>query len=202
MVDGVTSQPVPTKRELRASLLAARRAVPAAQRLAEAEALRAHLMSAARPATTMCAYVPVGSEPGSIDLLDALRDAGVRVLIPVAREHDGVPQPLAWGEYVGADALVTAPFGLREPAQPWLPPEEIATADVVVVPALAVDRTGTRLGRGAGYYDRTLALAAPDAQLVAVVRDVELVDQLPGDAHDVPMTHALTPGRGLIALPR
>jgi 5-formyltetrahydrofolate cyclo-ligase len=63
-----------------------------------------------------------------------------------------------------------------------------------------VDRDGVRLGRGAGFYDRSLPLADPAAQLVAVVRDDELLDRIPADPHDVRMTHALTPQRGLIAL--
>ena len=71
---------------------------------------------------------------------------------------------------------------------------------VVLVPALAVDRIGVRLGRGAGFYDRSVPLAAPGARLVAVVRDDELVEQLPAEPHDVRMTHALTPSGGLTAL--
>jgi 5-formyltetrahydrofolate cyclo-ligase len=71
---------------------------------------------------------------------------------------------------------------------------------VVFVPALAVDRAGVRLGRGAGFYDRTLPLARAATRLVAVVRDDELVDQIPAEPHDVPMTHALTPRRGLVEL--
>jgi 5-formyltetrahydrofolate cyclo-ligase len=73
---------------------------------------------------------------------------------------------------------------------------------VLVGPALAVDRHGNRLGRGAGFYDRALTWAAADARLVAVVRDDELLDAIPAEPHDVPMTHALTPGRGLIRLGR
>lgn len=71
----------------------------------------------------------------------------------------------------------------------------------MLVPALAVDRQGVRLGRGRGFYDRSLRCRDPHARLVAVVRTVELVDVLPSEPHDVPMTHALTPERGLIALP-
>jgi 5-formyltetrahydrofolate cyclo-ligase len=188
------------KSSLRSAVLATRRAVPAETQRAEADALRDHALALAVPGGTVCAYVPVGSEPGSPDLLAALVAAGVRVLLPVAREVDGVPQPLAWGEFRRDDDLVPAPFGLREPAEPWSPPIAISRADVVLVPALAVDRVGARLGRGAGFYDRTLSLAAPTARLVAVIRDDELVDHLPAESHDVPMTHALTPGRGLVAL--
>ena len=107
--------------------------------------------------------------------------------------------PLQWGQY-RPGGLVTARFGLREPAEPWLPADAVAAATVVLVPALAVDRTGVRLGRGAGFYDRSLPLADPAARLVAVVRDDEVVDKLPAEPHDVRMTHALTPRRGLVTL--
>jgi 5-formyltetrahydrofolate cyclo-ligase len=76
----------------------------------------------------------------------------------------------------------------------------VADAAVVFVPALAVDRAGVRLGRGAGFYDRTLPLARSSALLVAMVRDDELVDEIPAEPHDIPMTHALTPRQGLVAL--
>jgi 5-formyltetrahydrofolate cyclo-ligase len=134
-------------------------------------------------------------------MLDVLAGLG-RVLLPVAREDEsGVPLQLQWGAYrVGG--LVDARFGLREPEPPWLGVDAIAAAAVILVPALAVDRTGVRLGRGAGFYDRSLGLADPAAMLVAVVRDDELVDRLPGEDHDVPVTHALTPGRGLVPLGR
>ncbi len=136
------------------------------------------------------AYIPVGSEPGaardSVPLLDAL--IGVRILVPIARAD----LPMQWA--VRPAGLVHA-FGLREPPPPWLAPESIAEATVVLVPALAVDRHGNRLGRGAGFYDRALTWAAADPRLVAVVRDDELLDAIPAEPHDVPMTHALTPGR-------
>lgn len=198
MVDAVDGDPT-TKAAWRAAIFATRRAVSRDQRATEAQALCDHLLAVTRPGTTVCAYVPVGSEPGSPDLLDALVAVEVRVLLPVAREAADTPRPLAWAEY-RPGGLVEAPFGLREPDAPWLPPEAIAAATIVIVPALAVDRRGTRLGRGAGFYDRSLALADRAASLVAVVRDDELVDRLPQEHHDVPMTHALTPGRGLVAL--
>jgi 5-formyltetrahydrofolate cyclo-ligase len=192
----------PTKMELRAEILAARRALTPELHDAEAHALCGHLGTFIGAGETVCAYVPVGSEPGAFELIDSLLRRDVRVLLPVAR-HDaaGLPVPLKWGEY-RPGALVTARFGLQEPAEPWLPAEAVASASVVLVPALAVDRTGVRLGRGAGFYDRSLPLATPAAQLVAVVRDDELVDRLPAEPHDVLMTHALTPSGGLAALTR
>lgn len=150
--------------------------------------------------STVCAYVPVGAEPGSIAMLDVVLQRTGRVLLPVARTTaDGSPVALQWGEYRPGQ-LVAARFGLLEPAEPWLPPTALAEASVVLVPALAVDRTGVRLGRGGGFYDRTLVHRDPRARLIAVIRDPELLDELPHEPHDVPMTHALTPGHGLIAL--
>ncbi|MGD9619756.1 MAG: 5-formyltetrahydrofolate cyclo-ligase [Mycolicibacterium sp.] len=190
------------KAQLRAAILAARRRVTAQLRRAEAQALAAQLNEFVDPGQTVCAYVPAGTEPGSLALIDTLAHRHVVVLLPVAREGaDGIPMPLRWGRYRPGE-LVEAPFGLREPAQPWLPAEAVAEAAVIVVPALAVDRQGARLGRGAGFYDRTLHLADPDAVLLAVVRDDEFVDRLPAEPHDVPMTHVLTPRSGIVALNR
>jgi 5-formyltetrahydrofolate cyclo-ligase len=197
IVDAVAN---PTKAERRAEILLARRTLAPQLHDAEAHALCKHLPALIGAGETVCAYVPVGSEPGSAELIDSLLRRGVRVLLPVAR-HDvaGVPVPLLWGEY-RPGGLVQARFGLREPIEPWLPANAIAAAMVVLVPALAVDRSGVRLGRGAGFYDRSLPLVAPAARLVAVVRDDELVEQLPTEPHDVRMTHALTPNGGPIAL--
>lgn len=189
-----------TKAERRNAILLARRAQPSREHDAEAHALITHLAAVVADGETVCAYVPVGSEPGSEDLIDSLHRRGVRVLLPLAR-HDaaGVPLPLKWGEY-RPGGLAEARFGLREPVEPWLDAATVALASVVLVPALAVDRNGVRLGRGAGFYDRSLPLADPAARLIAVVRDDELVEQLPAESHDVRMTHALTPRNGLVAL--
>ncbi|MCA1821555.1 MAG: 5-formyltetrahydrofolate cyclo-ligase [Pseudonocardia sp.] len=183
------------KWELRRRLVAARRAVPVAVRAAEAAALAAISLPVDRPAT-VCAYWPVGAEPGSPQLLDALVRRGCRVLLPLVT-HQG---PLDWADYNGASSLRAGPLGLREPIGPPLGAAAIATAALVLVPALAVDWHGTRLGRGGGHYDRTLRLASPGIPLVAVVRDDEVLASVPVQPHDVPVTAALTPGRGLFTL--
>lgn len=189
-----------TKSQVRARILAERRASTPASRATEAAALTRHLLAWIPPGATVCAYVPIGTEPGSPDLLDELVLRDVIVLLPVARADPAEgPRPLQWGRY-RPETLLAAPFGLREPPPPHLPPEALTDAAVVLVPALAVDLRGARLGRGAGFYDRTLRLADPGAALIAVVRDEELVEELPTDPHDVPMTHAVTPERGVVAM--
>ena len=185
------------KWELRRRLTAARRAVPAVVREAEAVALAAARLPLGSPGA-VCAYWPVGTEPGSPALLDGLVCRGCRVLLPVV----GGPGPLDWAEYTGMGSLRVGPFGLYEPIGPRLGCAAIATAVLVLVPALAVDLHGVRLGRGGGYYDRTLPLAAPGTPLVAIVRDDEVLASLPVQPHDVPVSAALTPGKGLLALAR
>jgi 5-formyltetrahydrofolate cyclo-ligase len=190
-----------SKAALRDRLLAARRRVADDVRAAEAQLLGNHLERLVTRGDTVCAYVPVGSEPGSIDMLDVLLRRSARVLLPVARTcADDTPLPLRWGQYRHG-GLVTARWGLLEPSEPWLPGSALAEASLVLLPALAVDHRGVRLGRGRGFYDRSLPARDPQARLVAMVRDAEVVDELPSEHHDVPMTHILTPERGLITLP-
>ncbi|HEY3896833.1 MAG TPA: 5-formyltetrahydrofolate cyclo-ligase [Pseudonocardiaceae bacterium] len=183
------------KSEWRRRLAAARREIPARVRAAEAAAL-AGVALPAEPSDTVCAYWPVGSEPGSPELLEDLVRRGCRVLLPVLQAG----RPLDWAQYTGPSALRTGPRGLREPDGPRLGCAAISSAVLILVPALAVDWQGVRLGRGGGYYDRTLPLATPGTALVAIVRDEEVVPALPARPHDVSMTAALTPQRGLFPL--
>lgn len=190
-----------SKAVLREQLLAARSGVADAVRAEEARMLCDHVERAVSSGSTVCAYVPMGTEPGSMALLDMLLRKAGRVLLPVARTaSDDTSLRLRWGQYRPGE-LIRGRWGLLEPPEPWLPESALAEADLVVVPALAVDRHGVRLGRGRGFYDRSLDGRNPSARLLAMVRDEELLDELPADPHDVPMTHAVTPRRGMIALP-
>jgi 5,10-methenyltetrahydrofolate synthetase len=195
--------PTTSKAALREQLLAARRRVADEVRATEARLLREQLealQNIVSSDSTVCAYVPVGAEPGSVEMLDVLLERSGRVLLPVARtDADNAALPLRWGEY-RPGSLAAGRWGLLEPPQPWLPASALAQAGLVLVPALAVDHAGVRLGRGRGFYDRSLGARDPHARLIAVVRDTELVDALPAEPHDIPMTHALTPRAGLIAL--
>lgn len=167
-------------------------------RFAEALALTAQLTRGrvVRPGQTVCLYVPTGSEPGSVQMLDEVSERGVRVLLPIV---DG-PGPMDWGWYDGLDYLRPARHGLLQPTGERLGTAALRIADIVFVPALGVDRAGVRLGRGAGYYDRSLPLAAAGTAFIAVVRDDEIVDRLPDEHHDVRMSAVLTPNRGFMSL--
>jgi 5-formyltetrahydrofolate cyclo-ligase len=194
----------PTKAELRRSLLAARRARTGEQRRADATALAAGLPAVLDGvADPVCLFVAVGGEPGAtpdgaLPVLDAARALGRRVLLPVTVGG----APLDWAAFTGRDALGPGPHGLLEPVGPRLGPDAVADAGLVVVPALAVDHRGVRLGRGGGHYDRTLPLAGPHTRLVALVADHGLVPgPLPAEPHDVAVHAAWRPATGLTPLP-
>jgi 5-formyltetrahydrofolate cyclo-ligase len=141
------------------------------------------------------AYVPEPEEPGHGRIPAAFARLGARVLLPVVPAEG---TDLAWA--VDTGRLAPGRFGLLEPVGPRLGPTAIGTADVVVVPALAIGRNGTRLGRGGGYYDRALQYVRGDAVLVAVVFDDELLDELPTEPHDQRVSAVVTPSGGWQAL--
>lgn len=183
------------KSALRADLLARRRARPPGERATAAAAVAATLLHGLAGCRAFAAYVPGPEEPGHGRIPAAFTQLGARVLLPVVSAGEA---ELAWA--VDTGRLTPGRFGLLEPAGPRLGPTAVGTADVVVVPALAVAADGTRLGRGGGYYDRTLRHVRDDAVLVAVVFDDELLGELPAEPHDRPVTAVVTPSGGWQAL--
>lgn len=179
---------------LRATILASRANVSADTLAAAALAIHQHLVAAVRTAGAklICAYVPFGAEPGSLTALDELLRSGVDVLLPVLRDDFD----LDWGRYEGPASLVSAKRGLREPSGRRWGLEAISAVDMAIVPALAVDGAGRRLGRGGGSYDRVLARLVRDVPVAALLHNGELLPAVPYDAHDRPVTHTVTPAQG------
>ena len=213
---------------LRSRVLTARRSLPEAVRRSADRSVQASTLAwlrAARP--TLCAaYVPVGTEPGGPELPDVLAglpapshaglpsDAPASALdpaAPLASAHDpAAAHPftvllpvllpdgdLDWAPHDGT--LRRSPRGLSEPIGRTLGTSAITGADLIIVPAVAVSRTGTRLGRGGGSYDRALA-RAPSAFVIALLHDGELLDEIPAEPHDRPVNAVITPADGLVVL--
>jgi 5-formyltetrahydrofolate cyclo-ligase len=183
--------PTTAKADLREAFLAQRHTRPAAERATAAAAVASALLRGLAGVRTLAAFVPEATEPGHGRLPAAYTQLGARVLLPVV-PPDGAE--LSWA--VDTGRLAPGRFGLLEPVGPRLGPTAVGTAEVVVVPAGAVARDGTRLGRGGGYYDRALRHARPGAVLVAAVFDDELVDALPTEPHDHRVTAVVTPSGG------
>jgi 5-formyltetrahydrofolate cyclo-ligase len=181
------------KTALRDQLVTTRNRMSLAEIGAAAQDLAEVLLAApeVRRAATVAAYVSMGREPGTGPLLRALKDAGKRVILPVLLP-DG---DLDWGVHTGDEGLVPARLGLLEPAGPGLGVDAVATADVVLVPGLAVASTGMRLGRGGGSYDRALGRVPVGTFTCALLYDGEVGVEVPVDPHDRPVTAAATPTR-------
>ncbi|MCT4356247.1 5-formyltetrahydrofolate cyclo-ligase [Streptomyces sp. Je 1-79] len=182
------------KAALRSQLLAARARLTShdVESAGELLARGARELAELADASTVAAYVSVGREPGTRALLDALRARGTRVLLPVLLPDND----LDWAAYEGAERLAKAGRGLLEPTGPRLGPEAVCAADAVLLPGLAVDGRGMRLGRGGGSYDRVLARlarAGADPALVVLLYADEVVARVPEEPHDHPVHAVVTP---------
>lgn len=186
------------KAAMRARIRTERRLRPRSRQVADGEAIAAVALELpeVRAARCVTVYASTLGEPDTEPLRRSLRRAGVRVLLPVTLP-DGL---LDWAEDSGELAPARGRGG-PEPTGPRLGPDGLHRADVLLVPALAVDTLGARLGQGAGYYDRALVGVATTVPVVAVVHEGELLDAavepVPAGPHDVAVDAVLTPQRCL-----
>lgn len=161
----------------RALIRAGRRARPPGQRAADGHAISKHLMAlqTGMPTGHLAAYTALPTEPPTDPSLLLLRSLGWALMLPVLLADND----LAWDD----GALHDVDF--------------ISCASLLVVPALAIDRRGRRLGQGGGSYDRALARRAKNSLVVALVYDDELVDEVPSEPHDLGVDAVITPQRGI-----
>lgn len=183
------------KRALRRELLAARRSRSAEDRVRAGRALREMLfeLPECQMAGTVAAYLSFGTEPDTGGIVYALWKRGSYVLAPRLLPDGDVD----WACYEGLDELRPAPRGGQEPLAEPRGVDAVRRADLVLVPALAVDRGGVRLGRGGGSYDRVLARLHPATLTIALCYDGETPERLPHEPHDRRVRAVLTPKGGL-----
>jgi len=169
------------KSDLRKAALARRDALSADERMAAAETIAARAFPVAVASSAVVSgFMPLNSEISPLPLMRKLSDVGVRLALPVVI---GRGLPLSMRAYAFGDALVKGVWGIRVP-----PPEAPEVApDVLLVPLLAFDRNGNRLGYGAGYYDMTIAALRAKKRVVAVgiafaAQEVDVVPTTPRDA--------------------
>jgi 5-formyltetrahydrofolate cyclo-ligase len=186
------------KLALRRALVANRKRTDQPERDAAGRSIRDAVLSLPeiQMAGTVAAYLSVGTEPDTRGLVYALWKRGTYVLLPLLQPDDD----LDWASYEGPASLAAGPRGLLEPTEPPRGVNAVTSADLVIVPALAVDRGGMRLGRGGGSYDRALARVGACVPTIALIYDDELLDEVPAGALDQPVRMVAQPRQGIIRL--
>jgi 5-formyltetrahydrofolate cyclo-ligase len=178
----------PSKAELRAAALAARDALSEAQRAAAAQAIAQRGLPVEIAAGAVVAgYSPIRSELDPTPLMQALAAQGVRLALPVITQRG---QSLRFRVWHAGDRLLPGSLGILEPS----PAAAEIVPDIVLVPLAAFDRTGHRIGYGAGHYDRTLAQLHKSKGFAAVGLAFagQEVATVPALQHDVPLDYVLT----------
>jgi len=180
---------------MRRRIAAARAGMPASERELAGRQVRDHVLALPEvsAAGTVAAYYSIGTEPATHSLVYALWKRGSYVVLPLLMPDSD----LDWASYEGPDSLVPGPRGLLQPAEPPRGPGTVSRADVVLVPALAVDLSGSRLGRGGGSYDRVLARVGEQVPVIALLYDEELVDAVPTGPHDQKVRLVARPTQGI-----
>lgn len=186
----MVGDPGSEKRALRAELKERRRIMTSTERESADAAITQNLidLTTGLGSRYIAAYLSTPDEPNTREFLDWACGEGVRVLLPVSRA-DGL---LDWAPYDGSDEELDL-IGMPAPTTELLGPIAINDVDLIVVPASSVDRTGMRMGWGRGYFDKTLGSMENCPPVYAVVFDNELVDSVPRERHDQPVTGVVTP---------
>lgn len=188
------------KRHWRAAAIERRKRTSADQRREAGRLLAEHALEASliRPRSTVAAFASMGSEILMMPLLEAMFDTDCRVLVP----RLGAGMEVGWSELNGLDDLrdqrnADGSINTHRPQEPENAaegPEVLTSAELIIVPAFAVDEHGFRLGRGGGWYDRALEHRSSTARVVAVCWPWEPTDEtVPHEPHDIPVDGVLTP---------
>ena len=187
------------KRALRADLRERRQQHSEAVRAAAAEGVKVQLdaLVANLGARSVSCFLSTPTEPGTHDFIMDAMARGIRVLLPITRV-DGL---LDWAVADPTGDIAEGLFGVPEPVGEVLSPSAANDVDLLIIPAAAVDRTGMRLGWGRGYFDKTIGSMERCPPVYAVIFDSELIDEVPRDLHDQPVTGVVTPTQTITLAP-
>lgn len=143
-------------------------------------------------AASIALYAPIRNEIDTRRIFDGACHAGKRVLYPRVCNEE-----MQFHEVTHTDNLQQGTFGILEPCNTGeaLPPD---AADLIVVPGVAFDLSGHRVGFGKGYYDRFLATLRRPATLVGLCHDFQLLERVPSEGHDIRMQYIVTEQRVVV----
>jgi 5-formyltetrahydrofolate cyclo-ligase len=176
------------KTELRRQAIARRDALPAGERAQAAETIATRAFPVAvAPGAIVAGFMPMKSEINPLPLMRKLAAAGARLALPVVA---GQGKPLIMRAWAFGEPLIAGVWGIREPA----PLAPAVAPDILIVPLLAFDRAGQRIGYGAGYYDLTLAALRARQAVVAIglAFAAQEIAAVPATPHDAPLDLVLT----------
>jgi 5-formyltetrahydrofolate cyclo-ligase len=183
-----TSSIASKKAELRREAIACRDALPAETRKAAAEAIAARKFPLAiAPGVVVSGFMPLKSEINPLPLLRKLAAKGARLALPVVA---GRGKPLIMREWAWGEPLASGVWGIREPQ----PEAAVVDPDILLVPLLAFDRAGHRIGYGAGYYDMTInrLRALKPVTAIGIAFAAQEVAKIPTTARDARLDLVLT----------
>lgn len=177
------------KQQMRELIVQKRRILSAEDRREQSAAILEQLeqMQCFREAKTVLLYYPINNEVDVLPLFKKYKHTKT-LLLPVSHRREMTVSP-----YEGNDKMHRGKFHIPEPTTPAYEGE----IDLIVVPAVAFDKTGLRLGRGGGYYDKFLKKHAR-AMLIGVGYDFQLVDQVPAERHDQKVHHIILPSQTIV----
>lgn len=176
-----------TKDEIRAAAKARRRSLSREEVAEKSKRIYDNLMPLLDSADTVMCYLAAFNEPRTEEIITALLAAGKRVVVPVTHTGSHTITP----SYLNSlDALRAGTYGIKEPVE--CIPARVSDIDIAIIPGIAFDRSGMRIGFGKGYYDRFLSEFK--GLKIGLCYEFQLYDSVPHDAHDIPMDIIITEG--------
>ncbi len=178
------------KGEIRKRMIAMRNAIPREEIEVKSRAIQKRLtqLEEIRSASTLMIFLSFGSEVLTDGLILWCWGEGKRVCVPFCRPES---RELTSCRIDGFDELETGHYGIREPNKGLLRPVPEGQIEAILVPAVAFDRRGYRVGYGGGYYDRFLPLA-PRAAKIGVAFASQIIGEVPAGAYDLPVDRIIT----------
>ncbi len=178
------------KSEIRKRMIALRNVIPREEIEEKSRAIQERVtgLEEIRKASTLMVYLSFGSEVRTDDLIRWCWGEGKRIVVPFCHVES---RELTACRIDGFNELETGHYGIRAPKEGLLRPVDGGEIDAILVPAVAFDRRGYRIGYGGGYYDRFLP-RAPQAAKIGVAFASQIIEEVPVDGHDLPVDMIVT----------